>query len=479
MKRSLSSLLILSLGFMMGQGQARAQEGIPACDRFDRTREGNILQGLCYARSGHVHGSREQINGTCEQLILCGGRNDLGDCHLARNVCKGLVDPVCNHGELDAFNGPFVKNAACRAAQNQCSQSPGDNDRRMCEEVQGLIPRGSQAAATGNAPGPGAGTRPPVRFRNPVEDPNLIESAWTSELWNLMKGPFLVDHDPNTRNGGRGLSCLDFMGRGGLIGAPWCYGTHTGSDYVLKGGFDQMDRPDTNWIVAAADGTVESVVDHLWDRCHAEAVTADGRFFNVDCQGRIPGGPSGSDFAANTVRIRHAGGVVTSYLHIKTGSALVRPGQTVRCGERIARIGSSGISSMPHVHFEVRDGSGQVVDPYAGPLSQPFSWWVDQGPNERRLPAPLCENQVSPVVAPGTPVAGAVQLDTNLFGQDMTSFETSGSWQECQRACASEARCRAWTYVRPGIQGPAARCWLKDGVPAASPDSCCVSQVLR
>ncbi|HEX3129292.1 MAG TPA: M23 family metallopeptidase [Thermoanaerobaculia bacterium] len=378
MKRSTLILLTFGLIPMMASAQ-------PQCDSFERTREGNILQGICYARSGHVQGNRDQINATCEQLILCGGSNDLGDCHLARNVCKGLVDPACNHGEFDVFNGPFVKNASCRAAQNQCDQSPGEDDRRMCEEVLALLPRGEAAAQAGRAP-----AAAPVRFRNPVEDPNLIESAWTSELWNVMKGPFLVDHDPNTRNGGRSLSCLDYMGRGGLIGAPWCYGGHTGSDFVLKGGFKQMDLPDTNWIVAAAAGTVESVVDNLWDRCQAQAITTDWRFFNVDCQGQIPGGPSGSDFAANLIRIRHASGVVTSYLHIQKGSAVVRPGQAVRCGERIARIGSSGISSMPHLHFEVHDGSGQLVDPYAGPLSQSFSWWVDQGPNERRLPAPVC-----------------------------------------------------------------------------------------
>ena len=387
MQRFRSYLPILFLIFAAYAGPAHSQSG-SACDGFAHNREGNILQGICYARSGHVHGSREQINSTCEQLIVCGGANDLGDCHLARNVCKGLVDPVCNHGEFDVFNGPFVKNAACRAAQGLCDQSPDAGARQMCEEVRALLPRGGAAAAAGQAPAAGG---PPLRFRNPVEDPNLIKSSWTGEPWNIFNGPFLIDHDPNTRNGGRGASCRDYKGRGGLIGAPFCYGGHTGSDYILKGDFAQMDRPDTNWIVAAADGTVEAVVDNLYDRCHMAIVTGDARFLNVDCDGQIPGGPSGSDFAANFVRIRHAGGVTTSYFHLKNSSAVVQPGQSVRCGQRIARIGSSGISSFPHVHFEVHDGSGQLVDPYAGPLSQPFSWWVDQGPDERRLPAPLCD----------------------------------------------------------------------------------------
>jgi murein DD-endopeptidase MepM/ murein hydrolase activator NlpD len=454
-------------------GQAAAQSLAPACDGFERTRTGNILQGICYARSGHVHGSRDEINRSCEQLIVCGGANDLGDCHLARNVCKGLVDPNCNHGEFDVFNGPFVKNATCRAAQGLCAQSPGEDDRRLCEEVRGLIAQGSAAAARGRGTPP-AGQAPLLRFRNPVEDPNLLESAWTGEPWNIMKGPFLVDHDPNTINGGRSLSCRDYLGRGGLVGAPFCYGGHTGSDFILRGGFEQMDRPDTNWVVAAADGTVEEVVDNLWDRCHAELVTADARFFNVDCQGQIPGGPSGSDFAANLIRIRHANGVQTSYLHLKRGSAVVRPGQTVRCGQRIARVGSSGISSMPHLHFEVRDGAGRLVDPYAGPQSQPASWWTDQGPDQRRLPGPICEGAAS-----ASKTSPAVEFDTNRYGGDFTGFDTSGDWSACQQACSNDGRCKAWTYVRPGVQGPSAKCWLKDSIPASSASSCCVSQVVR
>lgn len=45
----------------------------------------------------------------------------------------------------------------------------------------------------------------------------------------------------------------------------------------------------------------------------------------------------------------------------------------------------------------------------------------------------------------------------------------------CRQACNGDARCKAYTYVRPGVQGPFARCWLKYGVPAAIPRSWCVS----
>jgi murein DD-endopeptidase MepM/ murein hydrolase activator NlpD len=57
----------------------------------------------------------------------------------------------------------------------------------------------------------------------------------------------------------------------------------------------------------------------------------------------------------------------------------VEPGDEVRCGDQLALVGSSGWSSMPHLHFEVHDPSDRVVDPFAGPYSQPTSWWSDQG----------------------------------------------------------------------------------------------------
>ena len=45
----------------------------------------------------------------------------------------------------------------------------------------------------------------------------------------------------------------------------------------------------------------------------------------------------------------------------------------------------------------------------------------------------------------------------------------------CQSSCRGDERCKAWTYVRPGVQGPFALCYLKDQTPAPRPSGCCVS----
>jgi murein DD-endopeptidase MepM/ murein hydrolase activator NlpD len=54
----------------------------------------------------------------------------------------------------------------------------------------------------------------------------------------------------------------------------------------------------------------------------------------------------------NIVIIRHGGGIVSVYAHNQVN--LVRNGQQVARGEVIARVGSTGRVTGPHLHFEIR-----------------------------------------------------------------------------------------------------------------------------
>ena len=65
----------------------------------------------------------------------------------------------------------------------------------------------------------------------------------------------------------------------------------------------------------------------------------------------------------NLVTISHGGGTRTMYAHLSRVG--VRVGQYVQSGQRIGRIGSSGNSTGPHLHFEVRV-RGAAVDPLTG-----------------------------------------------------------------------------------------------------------------
>ena len=70
-------------------------------------------------------------------------------------------------------------------------------------------------------------------------------------------------------------------------------------------------------------------------------------------------GSSGSGYG-NYVVIAHAGGFDTLYGHLST--ALVKPGQQVTQGTPVGLEGSTGNSTGPHLHFELRIG-GRPVDP--------------------------------------------------------------------------------------------------------------------
>ncbi|MEV7082068.1 transglycosylase family protein [Streptomyces sp. NPDC093516] len=72
----------------------------------------------------------------------------------------------------------------------------------------------------------------------------------------------------------------------------------------------------------------------------------------------------GGSFGYQVV-IRHGDGRYSQYAHLSAIS--VRDGQTVSAGQRIGRSGSTGNSSGPHLHFEVRTGPGfgSDVDPVA------------------------------------------------------------------------------------------------------------------
>ena len=172
-----------------------------------------------------------------------------------------------------------------------------------------------------------------------------------------------VDHDPVVQEGVLGSAvCTDYLGRS----FPHCYDEHSGTDYILVGGFDAM-RAGSTAIVAAAPGVVVYAEDGHYDECHA---TISGA---VDCDGH--------DGIANAVILEHEGGWRTLYWHMKTDSVAVALDDEVQTGDVLGLVGSSGNSSLPHLHFGLEDPTELRLDPYAGPFSQWTSFWCDQGPS--------------------------------------------------------------------------------------------------
>lgn len=63
------------------------------------------------------------------------------------------------------------------------------------------------------------------------------------------------------------------------------------------------------------------------------------------------------------VAVRHAEGLKTIYAHLGAIGPGVKPGLAVKAGGKVGRIGSTGVSTGPHLHFEIRDAQDRPLNP--------------------------------------------------------------------------------------------------------------------
>ena len=93
-------------------------------------------------------------------------------------------------------------------------------------------------------------------------------------------------------------------------------------------------------IIAPADGMVETITDGIEDNVIGEVNLKHNW--------------------GNSIVIKHDYKLYSQMSHIKAGSFLVKTGEYVRRGQAIARVGSSGRSPYPHLHFQIQR------NPYVG-----------------------------------------------------------------------------------------------------------------
>lgn len=97
--------------------------------------------------------------------------------------------------------------------------------------------------------------------------------------------------------------------------------------------------------------TMHTGIDLIAGQGTPVIATADGVVLEVKRSGKGPG---------NIVEIGHDGGYRTLYAHLQ--DIVVRKGERVKAGRKIANVGMSGNSFAPHLHYEVHRDS-LVLDP--------------------------------------------------------------------------------------------------------------------
>jgi len=167
---------------------------------------------------------------------------------------------------------------------------------------------------------------------------------------------FLVDHNLQYPNLLLDYNCSNRT-------YDWASGNHAGTDIILwPYAWKRMDEQVME-VIAAAPGVIIAKIDGNYDR---------------NCSNNGAG-------SWNAIHVMHADGTVAWYLHFKTGSLTSKVvGDSVATGEYLGTAGSSGSSSWPHLHFQVLDQNGNVIDPWNGSCNNMnpggVSRWANQQP---------------------------------------------------------------------------------------------------
>ena len=119
--------------------------------------------------------------------------------------------------------------------------------------------------------------------------------------------------------------------------------------------------------VNASTGTQYHATGSSWSKGYHTGVdfpVATGTSVKAVGAGKVVTAGWGGSFGYQVV-LRHADGRYTQYAHLSAIS--VRAGQSVGEGQRLGRSGSTGNTTGPHLHFEVRTGPGfgTDIDPLA------------------------------------------------------------------------------------------------------------------
>lgn len=110
----------------------------------------------------------------------------------------------------------------------------------------------------------------------------------------------------------------------------------------------RFDKTRTNPVTG--ENLFHTGVDVVSDETDEIVATADGKVIFANYNGT----------RGNTVKIEHADGNTSVYSH--GSKILVKDGDSVKAGDVIMTVGSTGMATGPHLHFEIINAQGEYID---------------------------------------------------------------------------------------------------------------------
>ena len=215
-----------------------------------------------------------------------------------------------------------------------------------------------------------------------LDDPVVVELP--------LRGEWSIERSPADRIPSHGTDLLGQRYAYDLVRADHRRGFHVHPAgtlrWLLLGG---RTRDCYGWgqpVHAALDGVIVQAVDGVGERQWVHLVRES--WLAVKTTVRFArGGLDPIRLAGNHV-IMAAGATYALYAHLAPGSVAVTSGQRVRVGEVLGRVGHTGNSTAPHLHFHLMDSpdplqAGGIPCAFVAYLVERDGQWV---PVERGIP---------------------------------------------------------------------------------------------
>ncbi|MGB6301483.1 MAG: peptidoglycan DD-metalloendopeptidase family protein [Rivularia sp. (in: cyanobacteria)] len=124
-------------------------------------------------------------------------------------------------------------------------------------------------------------------------------------------------------------------------------------------------KPPAKGFTWPAKGVFTSGFGPRWGRMHKgiDIAAPTGTPIHAAADGVVVSAGWNRGGYGKLVDIRHPDGTLTRYAH--NSKIVVKKGQRVQQGQRISLMGSTGFSTGPHLHFEIRKGGKKAVNPIA------------------------------------------------------------------------------------------------------------------